>query len=481
LREPARRAPTTASGEAAIEIPASSDRGARTFPEGFLWGAATASYQIEGAVGEGGRGASIWDTFSHTPGKVRGGDSGDIACDFYHRYEGDLDLLVELGLSALRFSIAWPRIQPSGRGAANQAGLDFYRGLVEAMLERGIKPCPTLYHWDLPQALEDAGGWPARDTAQRFAEYAAIVAQALGDSCPIWMTLNEPQVVAKDGYRTGVKAPGLRDDALASAATHHLNLGHGLALAALRASLPAAAQIGIALDIHPVRGIGEDIAAEVAISDAEHNRIYLEPLLHGTYPAGAREHMRPAPSLIEPGDMEAISAPLDFIGVNYYSPFYVKRGDWGDLRRGETPLPGRPGVVDFAPPELGRTSMGSLIEAQGLYDALGAIAAESPAGMRLYVTENGCAAEDYATPEGVVDDFERVEYLREHLDAAARAIADGVPLAGYFVWSLLDNFEWAWGYQKRFGVVFVDYATQSRTVKESGRFLRTVAAANALS
>lgn len=481
MREPARRANTTARGEAAIEITASSDQGARSFPKGFLWGAATASYQIEGAVGEGGRGASIWDSFSHTPGKVRGGDSGDTACDFYHRYEGDLDLLVELGLSALRFSIAWPRIQPSGRGAANQAGLDFYRGLVEAMLERGIKPCPTLYHWDLPQALEDAGGWPARDTAQRFAEYATIVAQALGDSCPIWMTLNEPQVVAKDGYRTGGKAPGLRDDALASAATHHLNLAHGLALAALRASLPAAAQIGIALDIHPIRGVGEDIAPEVAISDAEQNRIYLEPVLHGTYPAGARAHIRPAPSLIEPGDMEVISAPLDFIGVNYYSPFYVKRGDWSDLRLGETPLPGRPGVVDFAPPELARTSMGSLVEAQGLYDALSAIAAESPAQIRLYVTENGCAAEDYATPEGVVNDLERVAYLREHLDAAARAIADGVPLAGYFVWSLLDNFEWAWGYQKRFGVVFVDYATQSRTVKESGRFLRTVAAANALS
>jgi beta-glucosidase len=454
------------------------DRGG--FPEGFVWGAATASYQIEGAVDEGGRGASIWDTFSHTPGKVHGGDSGDIACDFYHRYADDLDLMVELGLKAFRFSVAWPRIQPTGRGAPNQAGLDYYRSLVDALLSRGITPYVTLYHWDLPQALEDAGGWPSRDTAQRFADYAAIVADALGDSCQSWTTFNEPQVVAGDGYRTGRKAPGHSDDALASAAIHHLLLAHGLALEVLRARLPAEASIGITLDIHPIRGVGEDIAAEVAISDAERNRVFLEPLLHGTYPAAARPQMAPSRVLIEPGDMELISAPIDFLGINYYSPFYVKRGDWSDLRRGETPIVDRPGIVDFAPPELARTPMGSLIEPQGLYDTLIAISAESPPGLRFYITENGCAADDYVTPEGKVNDLERVEYLREHLAAAARAIADGVPLAGYFVWSLLDNFEWAWGYQKRFGIVFVDYRTQARTVKQSARFLSAVAGANAL-
>ncbi|MGA2470156.1 MAG: GH1 family beta-glucosidase [Solirubrobacteraceae bacterium] len=453
---------------------------AATFPNGFLWGSATAAYQVEGAASEGGRGPSVWDTYSHTPGNVRGGDTGDVACDFYHRYKDDIELMARLGLQAFRFSVAWPRIQPSGRGSANQAGLDFYRSLIEALLRRDIKPVLTLYHWDLPQALEDAGGWPERDTAQRFAEYAQIVAAALGQDCDMWATFNEPQVVTKDGYRIGTKAPGHRDDALASAATHHLLVAHGLALAALRATLPSSARIGITLDIHPVRGVGEDIEGERAISDAEQNRTFLDPLLHGRYPAAARAHMLPPDELIEPGDMELMSAPIDFLGINYYTPRYVKRSDWDDLRLGEEPLAGRPGIVDYKPPDLPRTSMGWLIDPHGLHEALRDVAAESPPGLALYITENGCAAEDYVNAEGEVNDCDRVEFLRQHFAAASRAIADGIPLAGYFVWSLLDNFEWSSGYEKRFGLIFVDYGTQRRIPKRSAAFYSEVIRANAV-
>jgi beta-glucosidase len=453
---------------------------ARTFPSGFLWGAATAAYQIEGAAREDGRGPSVWDTFSHTAGKVRGGDTGDVACDFYHRYEDDIELMANIGLQAFRFSVSWPRIQPTGHGPVNQAGIDFYRSLVDALLRRDIKPVVTLYHWDLPQTLEDEGGWPNRDIAQRFAEYAQIVAEALGDSCDTWATFNEPQILVKDGYRDGLKAPGLKDDALASAATHHLMVAHGLAVSALRAALPSSASIGITLDIHPVRGVGDGIDHEREMSDAEQNRIYLDPVLHGRYPAAARPHMLPPPELIEPGDMELIATPIDFIGINYYSPHYVKFGDWNDLRLGEEPIAGRPGIVDYKPPETPRSSMGWVIDPDGLYETLKTIAAESPPGLVLYVTENGCASEDYVNQDGAVNDLERVEYLHAHFAAASRAIADGVPLAGYFVWSLLDNFEWSWGYQKRFGLIFVDYGTQQRTVKRSGEFYSEVIRANSV-
>jgi beta-glucosidase len=439
---------------------------ARTFPAAFLWGAATAAYQIEGAVAEDGRGTSIWDTFSHTPGRVRGGDTGDIACDFYHRYAEDLDLLAALGMNAFRFSIAWPRVQPTGRGAVNQPGLDFYRALVEGLRERGITPAITLYHWDLPQPLEDAGGWGSRDTAHRFAEYAQIVASALGDSGALWITMNEPQVVASQGYRTGTHAPGHRDDSLAAAATHHLLLGHGLALAALRSALPAASA-GITLDLHPVRALGEGAEEARIATDAEQNRLFLDPVVHGRYPAAARPHLLPPAELIHDGDMELIAAPIDFLGVNYYSPHYV-RVDAG-------------GASLCKPDGLPRTSMGWLVEPDGLYDLLRTLQAEVPTGCALYVTENGCAAEDYINPEGVVEDTERSEYLRGHLDAAWRAIRDGVNLAGYFHWSLLDNFEWAWGYQKRFGLVFVDFATQRRIPKRSAELYRQIATSNELS
>jgi beta-glucosidase len=451
----------------------------RAFPTGFLWGAATASYQVEGATHEDGRGTSIWDTFSHTPGRVRGGDTGDIACDFYHRWEDDLDLLSALGLTAFRFSVAWPRVQPSGRGAVNQPGLDFYRALVEGLRAREITPAITLYHWDLPQGLEDAGGWANRDTALRFAEYVSIVATALGDADAMWITVNEPQVVANQGYRIGIHAPGKLDDALAAAATHHLLLGHALALAAMRATL-AGARVGISLDIHPIRALDEAAAAAAAVTDAEQNRIFVDPVLHGRYPQAAREHLLPPPELVHDGDMELIGAPIDFLGLNYYSPHYVRLDDGSRLGSEEAEIPGRPGVIMSKPEGLPRTSMGWLIEPDGLYDTLTALSGETSAELPLYITENGCAAEDYINPDGRADDVERVEYLRGHLDAAWRAIRDGVNLAGYFHWSLLDNFEWAWGYQKRFGLVFVDFETQRRIPKRSAEVYREIATANAL-
>jgi len=448
-----------------------------TFPAGFLWGAATSAYQIEGAVDADGRGPSVWDTFCHTPGKIAGGETGDVACDFYNRYEEDLDLLASLGLNAFRFSVAWPRVQPTGRGPANQAGLDFYRALVDGLASRGITPAITLHHWDLPQALEDDGGWAKRDTAERFADYTRLVAEAIGDAGGLWITLNEPQQVANQGYRVGTHAPGHRDNSLAAAATHHLLLAHGLALQVLREALPTDARVGISIDIHPVRAIGEDASAGAAIIDAEQNRVFFDPVLHGHYPRLAREHILPPRTLIEPGDMKLISAPIDFIGINYYNPHYVRASG---AANGE-PAPGAvPGVVDFTPPDLPQTSMGWAIEPDGLLDTLVAVNDETPDSLALYVTENGCAAADGIGPDGGVDDAERVSYLYAHLAAVQRAIRRGVPLAGYFVWSLLDNFEWAWGYDKRFGLVFVDFETQRRTAKRSASFYRQVALANAL-
>jgi beta-glucosidase len=452
---------------------------ARVFPDGFLWGAASSAYQIEGAAATDGRGPSVWDTFSHTPGKVRGGDTGDVACDFYNRVDGDLELMASLSLGSFRFSVSWPRVQPTGTGAVNQRGLDFYRSLVDRLLAREILPAITLYHWDLPQALEDRGGWASRDTAERFAEYAEIVAEAIGDSGALWITLNEPQVVANQGYRTGVHAPGLRDDALAAATTHHLMLAHGLALARLRRALPDA-RIGITLDIHPVRAADAAAAEAATVTDAEQNRIWIDPVLHGRYPAAAREHLLPPASLILDGDMDLISAPTDFVGVNYYSPHYVRLGDTSALNRDETAIAGRPGVIMYKPSHVSLTSMGWPIEPAGLYDTLVALAAETAPGCPLYITENGCAAEDYVNPAGLIDDVERVEYIHGHLEAAWRAIQDGVPLAGYFYWSLHDNFEWAWGYQKRFGLLFVDYDTQQRRLKRSAELYARIARTNEL-
>jgi beta-glucosidase len=453
------------------------------FPPGFVWGAATAAYQVEGAADADGKGRSVWDTFSHTPGAVHGADTGDVACDTYRRYREDVELMASLGLNAYRFSISWPRVQPAGRGAVNQKGLDYYRALLDQLRERGIAPSVTLYHWDLPQQLQDEGGWAVRETAQRFADYAAIMAEALGDGVTRWITLNEPQVVASHGYLTGEHAPGVRDAAAAAATTHHLLLGHGLAAQALRAVNPDT-PVGITLDMHPVQVLGDqrpDVLEQARlITDAGQNGLFLEPLLQASYPAQARTPLLPPESVIAASDMETISQPLDFLGVNYYSAIYLRAGDPDDLRRHEEPARcAVPGVVEYRPGWLKQTAMGWLIDADGLYDLLLRLSKEAP-GLPLYVTENGCAAEDYVNQHGEVNDLERVSYLHQHLEAAARAINDGARLAGYFVWSLLDNFEWSWGYQKRFGIVFVDFGTQRRIPKSSARFYSGVVRANAV-
>jgi len=457
--------------------------GVLQFPPGFVWGAATAAYQVEGAASADGKGPSVWDTFSHTPGKVRGGDTGDIACDSYHRYREDIALMASLGLRSYRFSISWPRVQPGGRGVASQAGLDYYRAVLDELGERGIAATVTLYHWDLPQQLQDEGGWAVRDTAGRFADYAAICAEALGDRVARWITLNEPQVVSNNGYRHGSHAPGLRDADAASAATHHLLLGHGLAVQALRGRLTA--EVGITLDMHPVRVLGGNgqaahLVQARQITDAAVNGLYLEPLLHGRYPSKAPAALLPPDALVADGDLDTIRAPLDFLGVNYYSPIFLRAGDPADLRRNEELARcGLPRVVEYLPEWLERTTMGWLVDASALRDLLVDVSKQAP-GLPLYITENGRAAEDYVNPDGEVNDVERVRYLQAHLEAAARAIEDGASLAGYFVWSLLDNFEWAWGYQKRFGIVFVDFGTQRRIPKSSARFYSDVVRANAV-
>jgi beta-glucosidase len=362
----------------------------------------------------------------------------------------------------------------------NQRGLDYYRSLIDGLLARGIAPAATVYHWELPQELEDQGGWARRDTAHRFAEYAQLLAEALGDQVAMWITLNEPQQSAHQGYRVGTHAPGKTDFALAAAATHHLLLGHGLAMAAMRGVLPGRIPIGISLDVHPIRAAGDDALEAAAVVDAETNRIFLEPVLHGTYPAAARAELLPQRRLIEPSDMRAICAPIDFLGLNYYSPHYVRLGDWNDLRVGESPLPGHPGVVNYLPPDVPQTVMGWLVEPDGLYDTLRALDREAPR-LPIYITENGCAADDYITPDGDVNDLERIAYLEGHLDAAWRAIQDGVLLRGYFHWSLMDNFEWARGYQRRFGLYFVDFGTQRRVPKRSATVYGRIARTNSLS
>jgi beta-glucosidase len=467
-----------------MTTPESTANGALSFPSDFVWGSATAAYQVEGGAAADGRGPSIWDTFCRVPGKVRGGDTGDIACDAYHRYSEDVELMSSLGFNAYRFSISWPRVQQGGRGAMNAKGLDYYRALLDRLAERGISAVATLYHWDLPQELQDDGGWAARATAERFADYAAAMARELGDRVASWITLNEPQVVANHGYRHGEHAPGLRDAEAAAAATHHLLLGHGLATSALRDELPAGTPIGITLDMHPVKLPGDaatgDLEQARLITEANLNGLYLEPLLQCRYPEHASADLLPPEAIIAGDDLATIGQPIDFLGVNYYAPVYLRAGDPDNLRKDEhRPRRLLPGVVEYAPAGLERTAMGWLVDPDGLYDLLMRLSKEAP-GLPLYITENGRAAEDYVNPDGVVDDVERVRYLHLHLLAAARAVKDGASLAGYFVWSLLDNFEWAWGYQKRFGIVFVDFGTQRRIPKSSARFYSEVVRRNAV-
>ena len=450
------------------------------FPEDFLWGTATASYQIEGAVDEDGRGASIWDTFSHTPGKVYRGDTGDRACDHYHRLEEDLDLMAELGLKAYRFSVAWPRIQPEGSGPANQKGLDFYRRLVDGLRERSIEPMLTLYHWDLPQALEDRGGWTNRETSERYAEYAEILYEALSGSVPYWITLNEPWVASWMGHAYGVHAPGKMDSADALAAAHHLLLGHGLALERLR-SEGGDNQIGVTLNLHPAHPARDREADTEAARrvDGQANRLYLDPLFRGEYPedliAFYRERgVEPPP--VEDEDMEFISRPVDFLGVNYYFRHHVRDAPGETLSN--TPfsdLAARPIVPHLAE----KTAMGWPVEPDGLTEMLVRLKDEYT-DVPIYVTENGRAVHDYVDPEGNVKDEERISYLDSHFRAANAAMERGVDLRGYMVWSLLDNFEWAEGYSKRFGIVYVDYPTQRRIPKSSARWYAEVIRRNGL-
>ncbi len=449
----------------------SSEASSLKFPDGFLWGAATAAYQIEGAVTEDGRGRSIWDTFSHTPGKTFHGDTGDVATDSYHRYPEDITMLRRLGVGAYRFSLAWPRIQADGRGTPNPKGLDYYSRLVDGLLEAGITPVVTIYHWDLPQALQDEGGWASRDTAGAFADFTAIAAEALGDRVHRWITLNEPWVSAHVGYRDGRHAPGVQDPAQAVTANHHLLLAHGRATAAIRAYSPSPAQVGITLNLACVRPVSPEAADRARELEDRQNGCYLGPLFTGAYPATLRADFSPAlaPGLVRDGDFDVIRQPVDFVGVLAAD---------GQLRRGESAA--ADGFVTVQPEGLPITAMNWLVEPSSFHELLTRVVAPVTGGLPVYITENGSAWHDYVTQDGTVEDYERVSYLRAHLAAVHQAIANGVNVRGYFAWSLLDNYEWAEGYAKRFGLVFVDFGTQRRILKRSGELYATVVRANAL-
>jgi beta-glucosidase len=450
------------------------------FPDGFAWGTATASYQIEGAVDEDGRSPSIWDTFSHTPGKVQDGDTGDVADDHYHRYEEDVDLMADLGVGWYRFSLAWPRLQPDGRGALNDAGVDFYSRLVDALLAKGIQPWVTLYHWDLPQVLQDAGGWPERDTAERFAEYSSLVYERLHDRVRQWTTLNEPWVSAFIGHATGRHAPGVKDPEASLKAAHHLLLGHGLATTAMRAHGDTDSSFGITLNVSQITAASDDPADVDAArrADGMNNRLFFDPLLKGSYPADTLEDIQAVTdgSYIQDGDLEAIHVPLDCLGINYYYRTVVRAGD--GARDSETVWPGQ-GDIEPVLTGLPQTEMGWEIDPEGLYEFLTRVGRDYP-GVPLYITENGAAIADEKGEDGEVHDPIRIEYLDAHFRAAHRAITEGVDLRGYFVWSLLDNFEWSFGYSKRFGLIYVDFETLERTPKDSARWYAQVTRANGL-
>lgn len=447
------------------------------FPDGFTWGAATSAQQIEGGRHEDGRGESIWDRFAATSGKIEDGSNSDIACDHYHRWREDIDLMTDLGLDSYRFSIAWPRILPEGRGTPNPAGLDFYDALVDGLLEAGIQPFPTLYHWDLPQALQDEGGWGERKTVEAFVDYARVVVERLGDRVGEWVTHNEPWCIASLGHEEGHHAPGHLDPAEALRVAHHLLLSHGRATKAIR-EVSTGAAVGIVHNYCP--------AFPATDSDADHdaarwfdgffNRWYLDPLFRGEYPADAiadridagHIHLEGSdlPFVLD-GDLAIISTPLDFLGVNYYSRVIMATGE--DGKRAAVPPP--------RPEEL--TTMGWEVYPRGLYDSLMRIHREY-APRRIYIAENGAAYDDPSGADGRIADTRRIDYLREHLLAAQQAIVDGVPLAGYYAWSLMDNFEWGFGYAKKFGLYAVDPETLVRIPKDSAAWYRGVVSANAV-
>lgn len=449
-----------------------------TFPRDFVFGAATAAYQIEGSVTDGGRTPSIWDTFSAVPGTVRDGDTGAVASDHYRRWDQDVALMKEIGLTGYRFSLSWSRVMRPD-GSVNTEGVAFYRRLLDALAEAGIRPLVTLYHWDLPQYLHDAGGWTSRETAVAFADYARVAARAFGDRVPEWITINEPWCAAFLGYAAGVHAPGLRDDAASLAAAHHLNLAHGLAAMALREELGEDARVGIALNLHVVHPEDPENDAHLeAVKRIQRvgNHIFLGPLLEGTYPielVTETRHITPW-SFVKPGDLEVTRQRLDFLGVNYYTADVVRP------RTGEPEPESSPWVgasdIEFVSPSGPTTEMGWAVVPEGLYELLTALDNVQP-DMPLLITENGAAFPDRVI-EGKVPDGRRIEYLRSHLGQVERALDVGVTVAGYYVWSLLDNFEWAEGYSKRFGLVHVDYETGERSLKESALWYRDVIASH---
>ena len=445
------------------------------FPDDFLWGSATASYQIEGAVTEDERGPSIWDTFSHTPGKTHNGDTGDVACDHYHRFADDVTLMQQLGLQAYRFSVAWPRVIPHGFGQVNERGLDFYDRLVDALLAANITPFVTLYHWDLPQALQDKGGWADRATVDAFVEYTDAVVSRLGDRVTHWITHNEPQVVAFVGNFDGRHAPGIRDPRTALQVAHNLLLSHGHAVPVLRSARPGA-EVGITLNLSPMHPASDSDADRAAANrlDMAYNRWFLDPVFGRGYPQELVElygDMLPAGASDE---LTIAATPLDFVGVNYYFPQSVQAAP-----QSEHPLALRLlGRADHLAAGREVTAMGWPIVPEAFAETLQRVHADyNPKA--IYVTENGAAFDD-TLEDGAVHDAQRIAYLRSHLAAACTALDGGVPLRGYFLWSLLDNFEWAYGYEKRFGIVYVDYPTQERVLKDSAKWYQQVVADNAL-
>ncbi len=449
-----------------------------TFPQGFLWGASTSAYQVEGAVHEDGRSDSIWDTLCRVPGAIRAGDSGDVADDHYHRYREDVALMASLGLQAYRFSVAWGRILPEGTGRVNEAGLDFYRRLVDELLAAGIEPHLTIYHWDLPQVLQDAGGWPSRDAAHWFADYAAVVYEALHDRVRLWTTLNEPWCSSLLGYADGIHAPGIRDPRQATRAIHHLLLGHGLALQAMRAIDPSR-EIGITLNLQPIR-VGEPYPSPSLLDavrrvDGLRNRVWTEPLLRGRYPDDVAADLEAFGGLpVRDGDLAIIAAPFDILGINYYSDDALVSSPGGTI-------PHTPGTQDVTGHDPGPepTDMGWPITPDGLRDLLVSLKASYPDLPPVHITENGVAYDDPVV-DGAVHDVRRIAYLDSHLRAVHAAITAGADVRAYFEWSLLDNFEWSHGYHMRFGLIHVDYGTQARTPRDSAFWYRDVIARNGL-
>ncbi len=431
-----------------------------SFPAHFLWGAATAAYQVEGAAREDGRALSIWDQFSATPGKVFQGDTGEIAIDQYHRYPADVALIKSLGLGAYRFSISWSRVIPQGTGDLNQAGLDYYDRLVDTLLAEGVTPVATLYHWDLPLALHERGGWVKRDTAYAYADYAEVMARCLGDRVNMWLTHNEPWCVAYLGYGSGEHAPGLKDWSVVGTVSHHVLLSHGLAVPRLRANLRPEAQVGITLNFTPGYAADNQPVTLARTEQAlREDRWFVEPLFRGTYPEGLFADLHTDHPPIQEGDMEIISTPIDFLGVNNYTRTLFQASEDGSQ-----------GVVVDPVPGSSYTAMHWEVYPQGLRNLLVWLH-EEYAPPALYITENGSAfLDEWDGSSDTVHDPQRLAYLRDHLQAVGEAIEQGAPVKGYFVWSLMDNFEWAHGYSKRFGIVYVDYPTQRRVLKDSARW-----------